>query len=64
MPLQSCATVLYALEEKKSSVSTADTQVDSPYNTYKYKGLPIGPISNPGMDSIIAAIYPTKNNYW
>ncbi|MFA5228176.1 MAG: endolytic transglycosylase MltG [Candidatus Paceibacterota bacterium] len=64
MPLQSCATVLYALGEKKSSVSTADTQIDSPYNTYKYRGLPIGPISNPGIDSILAAIYPTKNNYW
>ena len=64
IPLQTCATVLYALEEKKSSVSTADTQVDSPYNTYKYRGLPIGPIANPGMNSIIAAIYPTKNNYW
>ena len=64
MPLQTCATVLYALGEKKSSVSTTDTQIDSPYNTYKYRGLPIGPISNPGMNSILAAIYPTKNNYW
>lgn len=64
MPLQSCATVLYALGEKKSSVSTADTKIDSPYNTYKYRGLPIGPIANPGMDSILASIYPTKNNYW
>ena len=64
MPLQTCATVLYALGEKKSSVSTADTQIDSPYNTYKYRGLPIGPIANPGMNSILAAIYPTKNNYW
>lgn len=63
MPLQSCATVLYALGEKKS-VSTADTKIDSPYNTYKYRGLPVGPIANPGMDSILAAIYPTKNNYW
>lgn len=64
MPLQTCATVLYALGEKKSSVSTADTQVDSPYNTYRNRGLPIGPIANPGMNSILAAIYPTKNNYW
>lgn len=64
MPLQSCATVLYALEEKKFTVSTADTKIDSPYNTYKYRGLPIGPIANPGIDSILAAIYPTKNNYW
>lgn len=64
MPLQSCATVLYALGEKKSSVSTADTQIDSPYNTYRNRGLPIGPIANPGINSILAAIYPTKNNYW
>ncbi|MDD3386643.1 MAG: endolytic transglycosylase MltG [Candidatus Pacebacteria bacterium] len=64
IPLQSCPTVLYSLKEEKTQVSTEDTQVDSPYNTYKYRGLPIGPISNPGMDSIIAAIYPTQNNYW
>jgi len=64
MPLQTCATVLYAIGEKKPSVSTADTQFDSPYNTYRYRGLPIGPIANPGMNSILAAIYPTKNNYW
>lgn len=64
MPLQICATVLYALREKKSQVYTTDTEIDSPYNTYKYKGLPIGPISNPGMDSLLAAIYPTKNNNW
>jgi UPF0755 protein len=64
MPLQICATVLYSLPEKKSKVSTADTQFDSLYNTYKYNGLPLGPICNPGMDSILAAIYPNKNNYW
>jgi len=40
------------------------TEIDSPYNTYKYKGLPFGPISNPGIDSIVAAIYPEKTNYW
>ena len=62
--LQSCPTVLYSLGEEKTQVSTEDTQVDSPYNTYKYKGLPLGPISNPGMDSIIAAIYPNQTNYW
>jgi len=64
MPLQICATVLYVLGENKSKVYTSDTEVDSPYNTYKYNGLPLGPICNPGMDSILAAIYPSKNNYW
>jgi len=64
MPLQICATVLYALGENKSKVYTSDTQIDSPYNTYKYNGLPLGPICNPGLDSILAAIYPDKNNYW
>lgn len=64
IPLQTCATVLYAIGEKKPNVSTADTEVDSLYNTYRNRGLPIGPIANPGMNSILAAIYPTKNNYW
>jgi UPF0755 protein len=63
MPLQVDATVLYALEQTKE-VSIDDTKIDSPYNTYKYRGLPLGPICNPGIESIKAAIYPTKTNYW
>jgi len=63
MGLQVDATVLYALKKENSKVYIKDTQFDSPYNTYKYQGLPLGPISNPGADSIIAAIYPTKTNY-
>lgn len=39
-------------------------EVDSAYNTYKYLGLPPGPICNPGLDSIIAAIYPVESDYW
>lgn len=42
----------------------ADKAIDSPYNTYKYKGLPPGPICNPGMDSIRAAMHPEKSNYY
>ncbi|MFA5714550.1 MAG: endolytic transglycosylase MltG [Candidatus Paceibacterota bacterium] len=62
MRLQVDATVLYATGKGNSKVYTKDTQFDSPYNTYRYDGLPVGPISNPGIDSIVAAIYPTKTN--
>jgi len=61
MPLQLDATIVYITGNSK--VSTKDTQINSPYNTYKYYGLPKGPISNPGIDSITAAIYPTQTNY-
>ena len=64
MALQSCATVNYVTGKNDPGVSIKDTQIDSPYNTYKYKGLPLGPISNPGLDSILAAIYPEKTSYW
>lgn len=47
--LESCATVQYILHERKTVLSVEDTEIDSPYNTYKYKGLPIGPISSPGL---------------
>lgn len=62
MPLESDATVSYVTGN--AAVSTADTQIDSPYNTYKYKGLPFGPICNPGLDSIIAAANPTATDYF
>jgi UPF0755 protein len=42
----------------------ADKQIDSPYNTYKYKGLPPAPICNPGMDSIQAAMHPDSTGYF
>jgi UPF0755 protein len=61
MPLQLDSTVIYITGNP--NISTKDTKVDSPYNTYKYRGLPKGPISNPGIYSIIAAIYPTQTNY-
>lgn len=44
MPLQSDITVLYALGEKRVNISIAETQIDSKYNTYKYTGLPVGPV--------------------
>lgn len=61
--LQSDATVQYVFSDKKEDISIKDTQTDTPYNTYLYPGLPIGPICVPGIDSIKAAIYPAKSEY-
>ena len=61
--LESCATVQYVLGERKKVISIADTKIDSKYNTYKYKGLPPGPISNPGIDAIEASLYPADTDY-
>ena len=63
MPLQSCATVEYLLSTRKSVLSIADTQIDSPYNTYQHDGLPPGPIANPGLSSIHAALYPESTEF-
>lgn len=64
MPLQLDATVNYVTGKSDAGVAIKDTKIDSPYNTYKYKGLPKGPISNPGVDSILGAIYPKATKYW
>jgi len=63
MPLESDATVNYITGKSDRSVSIEDTKINSPYNTYVNKGLPPTPISNPGLDSIMAAIYPTDSEY-
>lgn len=63
MRLQSCATVQYILGERKPVLSISDTQIDSPYNTYMKDGLPAGPIANPGIDCIEAALYPEETSY-
>ncbi len=63
-PLQSCATLAYALGENKRIYSISDTKIDSPYNTYQYIGLPPGPINNPGLASIKAAVYPIWTDYY
>lgn len=60
--LESCATVQYVLKERKAVLSQADTKIDSPYNTYMYKGLPVGPIASPGYNAIYAAINPEKTS--
>lgn len=63
MPLQSCATIGYAINEWKLTYTFSDLSVDSPYNTYKYLGLPVGPGNMPGEDSIKAVLYPDDNDY-
>lgn len=61
--LQSCATVQYALGERKQRLLYKDLQVDSPYNTYRYKGLPPTPICNPGRASLLAVLEPVQTDY-
>jgi len=63
MKLQSCATIQYILGEPKEILDENDLKIDSPYNTYLYKGLPPGPICNPGLASIIAALEPEEEDY-
>ncbi|MCX7706200.1 MAG: endolytic transglycosylase MltG [bacterium] len=62
MPLQSCATIKYVIGNKKN-LSMSDLRLNSPYNTYRFRGLPPGPICNPGRESLKAAIYPAKTSY-
>lgn len=61
--LESCATVQYALGERKTRLYNVDLEVDSPYNTYRYRGLPPGPIASPGTKSIEAVLYPEPSEY-
>lgn len=66
MALQSCPTVDYILERqgiRRAVLTRADTQIASPYNTYQNPGLPPTPISNPRVESILAAMNPAKHNY-
>jgi UPF0755 protein len=65
-PLQCDPTVQYALEmkgEPRRDVRPGDLHIDSPYNTYKHRGLPPGPISNPGEASLRAALAPAQTDY-
>ena len=64
MPLQIDATVQYLLDKQKDRLMESDLQVDSPYNTYKIKGLPPGPIASPSVKSIEAALFPKKTDYF
>lgn len=64
MPLESDATINYITGKSDRQVSLLDAKIKSPYNTYMYKGLPPMPISNPGLGSIMAAIYPAQSDYF
>lgn len=61
--LQSDATLSYILSDKIASHSLEELKTESLYNSYKYKGLPPTPIGNPGINAIMAAIYPTESEY-
>ena len=63
MPLQVDATFLYINGKNTFNLTLEDLKTDSPYNTYRYKGLPIGPITNPGLSSILAAVTPVMSDY-
>lgn len=64
IPLQVDATITYITGKKTTKISKEEIEIDSPYNTYKYLGLPPGPICNPGLESILAALYPKESEYW
>jgi UPF0755 protein len=63
MPLQADATVQFALGKQKSILTLKDLTLNSPFNTYKHKGLPPGPIASPGLPSLESVIKPDKNDF-
>lgn len=64
LALQADSTVNYVTGKNVRQASAEDIKIDSPYNTYRYRGLPPGPISNPGLETIKATIYPQQSPYW
>jgi UPF0755 protein len=66
MPLQCDSTIIYGMQQKgiwNGDITKADLKRKDPYNTYVYRGLPPGPIANPGRPSIMAALYPADVDY-
>ncbi len=66
MPLETDPTVIYAAllgGQYRGTIFASDLQSDSPYNTYRHTGLPPGPICNPGLVSLRAAMHPARTNY-
>ena len=63
MRLQADPTIQYIIKDGPRRLLNKDLKIVSPYNTYLNEGLPIGPINNPGLQSIIAALYPSESEY-
>jgi len=63
MPLEMVSTVVYATNTRADMLTASDFQVNSPYNTFNQNGLPIGPIANPGLNAINAALFPANVDY-
>ncbi len=63
MKLQADPTIQYLISDRPRRLLNRDLEIDSPYNTYKYTGLPPGPINNPGIKAIRAAVFPKDTNY-
>ena len=63
MPLQLDASLMYVTGRGSLLLTKEDLDSGSPYNTYEHKGLPLGPIANPGIDSIKAVLNPEKTSY-
>lgn len=63
MPLQVDAALTYVTGKASLSLTGGDLRQDSPYNTYRHKGLPLGPVSNPGLAAFDAALHPAKTPY-
>ena len=64
IPLQIDASICYIKENPCLPITGEDKRIDSLYNTYRYPGLPLGPIGNPGIDAISASINPQESPYW
>lgn len=63
MYLNACSTIQYIIPDGPRRLLDEDLEIDSPYNTYKNKGLPPGPINNPGLKSLLAAAFPSSESY-
>ena len=64
MPLQVDAVFPYIIGKNTFELSRLDLATSSPYNTYRYRGLPIGPIANPGLAALTATLTPIESDYW
>lgn len=66
MKMESSVTVCYALYDKFNNFMDCETNpdIDSPYNTYLYEGLPLGPVNNPSLDAMNAVLHPADTDYY